>query len=187
MLVGVVGRVADAKAPDVFLRSAALIKAEIPEAHFLWIGSGNAALLRRCREFEMSLGLTGRMHWLGHRDDVAKIMRALDLMVLPSRREGFPLVLGEAMACRTPIVATNIDPIREAVGPDCEALLVPPDDARALAEAAVRVLRDPALAGRLRKGGAKRAAALSWSTAATRTERIYRDVLAAETDPSRLQ
>ena len=186
-LIGVVGRVAEAKAPDVFLRSAARIKAKIPEAHFLWIGRGNHTLLRRDRNLQMSLGLAGKMHWLDHRDDVADIMRALDLMVLPSRREGFPLVLGEAMACCTPIVATNIGPIREAVRPDREAMLVPPDDAQALAQAAIRVLRDPALACRLRRAGAKRAATFSWSTAATLTEGIYRDVLAAERDLTSLQ
>lgn len=178
-LVGVVGRVAEQKAPEVFLQAAGRIAAEVPNVHFLWIGTGPPDALRQLRDHEVSLGLDGKMHWLGNRDDVPDILRALDLMVLPSRWEGFPLVLAEAMACRAPIVGTNIGPIQEAARPDREALLVAPDDAPALAAAAIRVLRDRPLAERLRRAGAKRAAALSMPSTAAAIGKIYQNVLAA--------
>jgi glycosyltransferase involved in cell wall biosynthesis len=73
--------------------------------------------------------------------DVPGFLRELDLFCLPSRREALPLALLEAMAAGLPCVATDVGDVRTAVAD--AALLVPPDDERALTEALDGLLRDP--------------------------------------------
>jgi glycosyltransferase involved in cell wall biosynthesis len=77
---------------------------------------------------------------LGHRDDAPDLLAAADVVVLPSRREGLPGTLIEAMFLEAPIVASDIPPVREVVGPDTPAALVPVGDRRALADAIVGIL-----------------------------------------------
>jgi glycosyltransferase involved in cell wall biosynthesis len=93
-------------------------------------------------------GLQDAVRFLGERDDVADLLCAADVFVLPSMREGIPGVVQEAMALRAPIVASDIGPVREAVGDPPLAELVPPGDSQALGRAVLRVLDDPANAAR---------------------------------------
>jgi glycosyltransferase involved in cell wall biosynthesis len=97
--------------------------------------------------------------FLGHRGDVGRLLAAAAVFVLPSRWEGQPLVLQEALRAGVPIVATRVGGIPGLVGGDA-ALLVAPGDAAALAAAVRAVLTDPALAGRLRAAARSRAGTL---------------------------
>jgi len=97
--------------------------------------------------------------FLGHRGDVGRLLAAAAVFVLPSRWEGQPLVLQEALRAGVPIVATRVGGIPGLVGDDA-ALLVAPGDAAALAAAVRAVLTDPALAGRLRAAARSRAGTL---------------------------
>lgn len=90
--------------------------------------------------------LEGRLELLGHRDDVGDLLAAADVVVVPSRREGLPGVIVEAMALGTPVVASDLPGCREALGDDL-GVLVAPGDPAALADALDRVLRDPGCAG----------------------------------------
>ncbi|MCS6920639.1 MAG: glycosyltransferase family 4 protein [Elioraea sp.] len=85
-------------------------------------------------------------------------------LLFPSRYEGFGLPPLEAMACGCPVIAGNAGAVPEVVGED--ALLVPPEDARALVAALDRLLGDASLANRLREGGRRRAARFTWRAAA---------------------
>ena len=80
--------------------------------------------------------------WLGHVEDISGLWARAHIAVLPSRREGLPLSLMEAAACARAMVATGVPGCREIVIPGETGLLVPVDDARALAEAMGRLLRD---------------------------------------------
>jgi glycosyltransferase involved in cell wall biosynthesis len=82
---------------------------------------------------------------LGHVDDICEVWRQAHIAVLPSRREGLPKSLLEAAACGRPIVATDVPGCREIARPDFNAVLVPPDDPAALADAIGRLAADPAL------------------------------------------
>lgn len=82
---------------------------------------------------------------LGHVADIRDVWKAAHIAVLPSRREGLPKSLLEAAACGRPIVATDVPGCREIARPGVNALLVPPDDAPALADAIARLARDSAL------------------------------------------
>ncbi|HUY35625.1 MAG TPA: glycosyltransferase [Pirellulales bacterium] len=95
------------------------------------------------------LGLTDRVHFAGWRDDVAEILRASRLLVLPSRWEGMPNVVLEAMAARLPVVATDVEGVRALLGPRADLQTVAKDDPRAFAERVVAVLSDASLAARL--------------------------------------
>jgi mannose/cellobiose epimerase-like protein (N-acyl-D-glucosamine 2-epimerase family)/glycosyltransferase involved in cell wall biosynthesis len=85
------------------------------------------------------------LSYLGHIDDIAAFWASAHIAVLPSRREGLPLTLLEAAACGRPLVATDVPGCREIARAGVNALLVPPDDAQALADAIARLAADGAL------------------------------------------
>ena len=86
-------------------------------------------------------------------DDIAAFWAAAHIAVLPSRREGLPLTLLEAAACGRPLVATDVPGCREIARPGLNALLVPPDDAQALADAIDRLASDSDLRQRFGRAG----------------------------------
>jgi glycosyltransferase involved in cell wall biosynthesis len=90
---------------------------------------------------------------LGHVADIREVWRAAHIAVLPSRREGLPLSLMEAAACGRPIVATDVPGCREIARNGINALLVPPDDAEALAEALGRLAADAPMRARFASAG----------------------------------
>ena len=128
------------KGVDVLIESLPAVTARHPEVRVLVAGREGAqteALAARARE----LGLRDVITFLGVRDDVAELMCAADVFVLPSRREGLPGSLLEAMALEVPIVATDIPQLREVVDERC-ALLVPPERPERLSFAIAAVLDD---------------------------------------------
>jgi glycosyltransferase involved in cell wall biosynthesis len=143
-VVGAVGRLTYQKAPEDFL--AALQLLDRPGAIGVWVGSGECAeqIARRAR------GLRGiRLILAGERGDVLEILPAFDIFALPSRYEGLPTAVVEAMLCGVPVIATAVNAVPDLVVPGETGLLVPPRRPAALA-AAVRYLLDfPAIADRL--------------------------------------
>jgi glycosyltransferase involved in cell wall biosynthesis len=130
------------KGLDVLLRALPVVRREFPRARLIVAGrEGNqtAALRGLTRELRLGDGVT----FLGPRSDVADLLCAADVFVLPTRREGFPGAVLEAMALEAPIVATAIPTVAEAVVPGEHALLVPPDDAKGLAVAIATALDSP--------------------------------------------
>ncbi len=119
--------------------------------------AGDGPLAGELRAQAVSLGVEAA--FLGHRDDVAELLAAAAVFVLPSRWEGQPLILQEALRAGAAIVATRVGGIPDLIGRDA-AVLVRPGDAQALAVAVRAVLADPPLAARLRAAAAVRAAAL---------------------------
>ena len=101
-----------------------------------------------------------------------------DVLVLPSRNEGWGLALMEAMACGKPVVATRVGGIPELVRDGVDGILVDPGDTKALASAICRLLNDPSERKRMGASGVERAASFSWDNAAEGVLRRYREVLA---------
>jgi glycosyltransferase involved in cell wall biosynthesis len=120
------------------LRAAATIASARPDATFLLIGNGvdegNAELMELVRQLELGT----RVRMLGHRDDVADLLAAVDVVILNSTAEGFPNSLAEAMCCGVPCVGTAVGDVPELIGDTGE--VVPASDPGALAAAVVRLL-----------------------------------------------
>ena len=150
-----VGRLAAQKGFGTLLEAAARWRGIMPKPLLVIVGEGplEAELKRQAAR----LGLDARFP--GHRDDVPALLAAAAVFVLPSVWEGQPLVLQEALRAAVPVVATRVGGTPDLTGEDA-ALLVPPGDARRLAEAVRAVLTDPALAARLRQAAADRGQAL---------------------------
>jgi glycosyltransferase involved in cell wall biosynthesis len=123
----------------------------------LLVIAGQGPLAADLQARAATLGLTVR--FAGHRVDVPALLAAADVFVLPSVWEGQALILQEALRAGVPVVATRVGGNPELTGEEA-AILVPPGDARRLAEAVRAVLGDPALAARLREAAAARARAL---------------------------
>jgi glycosyltransferase involved in cell wall biosynthesis len=154
-LVLAVGRLAAQKGFDVLLAAA---------AHWLELDpvplvaiTGDGPLAEELKARASALGVDAA--FLGHRDDVAELLAAAAVFVLPSRWEGQPLIVQEALRAGAVIVATRVGGIPDLVGGDA-ALLFEPGDATALAAAVSAVLTDVPLATRLRAAAARRGAAL---------------------------
>jgi len=123
----------------------------LPGLHLLVIGEGH---LRADIEAHIArLGLGGCIHLLGHRNDVPRILRALDAFVLSSKEEGFGGAALEAMACRLPVVSTDAGGMSDTVVHEKTGLLVPIRTPAALADAIIRVFKDDALVRTLRENG----------------------------------
>jgi glycosyltransferase involved in cell wall biosynthesis len=152
VVVGSVGRLADQKGYDVLLDATpALLEAD-PGIRILIVGDGprRGALQDRARR----LGVGHAVTLAGYRSDVETALAAMDVFVLPSRHEGFGIVAIEAMAMNVPVVATRIVGTVDSVG-EQRGVLVPPEDAPALAAAILQVLADGELRRRLVDTGAE--------------------------------
>jgi glycosyltransferase involved in cell wall biosynthesis len=97
------------------------------------------------------------VHWLGYRDDVPSVLRALDIAVVPSHWEGFGFIAAESMAASLPVVAADASSLPEIVRDGIDGILVPAHDAEALAGALVRLSRDPGMRARMGAAGKARA------------------------------
>ena len=153
------GRLAAQKGFDTLIAAAARWRDRRPEPLLAIAGTGPLAgdLARQAAE----LGVAVR--FLGWQEDLTGLLAAADVVVLPSRWEGQPLILQEAMCAGRPIVATDVGGVRELTG-DSGALLVSPGDPAAFAAAVLSVLDDAELAVKLGRAAARRAAALPTET-----------------------
>jgi glycosyltransferase involved in cell wall biosynthesis len=154
-LVLAVGRLTEQKGFSVLLEAAAQWRDIDPAPALVIAGEGPLSAALRARA--VALGVTAR--FTGRRDDVPALLAAAAVFVLPSRWEGQPLVLQEALRAGVPVVASRVGGIPDLTGEEA-ALLVPPGDADALAAAVRSLLDDPALAARQRVAARERAATL---------------------------
>jgi glycosyltransferase involved in cell wall biosynthesis len=146
-VVGEIARLAEVKGQRTLLRACASLDASVvlAGADLEQGGAYRAELEREAAQ----LGMAHRVHFLGYRDDAAALLRAFDVLALPSTTEGLPLVLLEAMDAGIPVVATPVGGVPELVTNGETGLLVPPEDPDALAAALGRLLAEPDTARRL--------------------------------------
>jgi glycosyltransferase involved in cell wall biosynthesis len=150
VLVGSVGRLTQQKGFDVLVHALSLTHRQ--DIHLLLVGAGEEE--KKLQSQAAGLGLEKRVHFTGYRRDVPRLLGALDLYVQPSRFEGMPNALLEAMAAGCAVVSTTVDGNRELIEDGVHGWLVAPEDSAALARAMRAALDDRAEA--LRRGAAAR-------------------------------
>jgi glycosyltransferase involved in cell wall biosynthesis len=153
-LIALVGRIEDQKGVDLLVRAVPTVVSGAPRTHVLVVGDGT----RRAEAEALAdeLGVAGRVHFTGWRHDLAEVMRAVDVLALPSRWEAFGIVNLEAMAAAKPVVGFAVEGIPEVVVHGETGLLSPAGAVDDLARDLVRVLTDPELAARLGAAGRRR-------------------------------
>jgi glycosyltransferase involved in cell wall biosynthesis len=155
-VIGLVARAHPMKDPGNLVRAAASLQARGHAIHLVIVGSGLDQTNRELAELVRECGLGAQVSLLGERTDIPEVVAGFDVAALSSAwGEGFPNVLGEAMACGVPCVATDVGDCGWVIGP--HGAIVPPRQSEALADALARLLelepdarRQLGLAGRAR-------------------------------------
>jgi glycosyltransferase involved in cell wall biosynthesis len=210
-VVGLVGQVQPIKGHEEFIRAAARVAAAVSDAQFLIVGDAfgepGQAFLRNLERLVDDLNLTTQVHFTGFRDDIPVVMRAVDVLAVPSQSEpGGPVVQGdsdvstwqqlprlrqigfgraviEGMAAGCAVVATQLDGMLEVLEPRRNGLLVPPGDVGSLAEALILLAKDPGLRQRLGSGGRQTAQGFTAEKHAARIQSLYDSVLEMSRSP----
>jgi glycosyltransferase involved in cell wall biosynthesis len=129
-VIGAIGRMVWQKGFEYLIQAIPDIVQDVPDAKFLLVGDG--PLKDKLKVRSEKLKVADRIIFTGFRSDIKEILSAIDVLVIPSLLEGFPMVTLEAMAMAKPIVATRIDGITEQITDGVDGILVPPKDPSAL-------------------------------------------------------
>ena len=167
------------KGPGLLVEAIRRLVADGLPVHATVIGNGDPDYLGRLRSLVSQYGLESRITFV-HALPAALLadrMRAADIVAVPSSSETFGLVALEAQACATPVVASRIDGLAEAVRDGHTGLLVSERTPSAWAEALRTLVLDPGLRRRLGAAAAARAGVMTWSATASRTAEVYAQLL----------
>jgi L-malate glycosyltransferase len=167
VLLGVVAQLSPWKGQDVAIEALGLLGEQQVDAHLLLVGSAkfvaratrfdNQAYVARLRALIAELGLADRVSWLGEREDVPELVRALDVLLLPSEEEPFGRALIEAMALEVPVLATAVGGPPEIITDGVEGYLLPPREPGAWAQAIRRITESPDAGAAMGRAGRLRA------------------------------
>jgi glycosyltransferase involved in cell wall biosynthesis len=175
-LIGLVGRLWMQKRVKDAIWAADLLKVIRDDVHLLVIGDGPQR--QRLLRFRENVRIRDKVHFLGHRADVADLLPHFDLLWSTSRFEGQSNAILEAMAAGVPVVATDIPGTRDLVVHGQTGYLVPVGDRAGITRYTDRLLNDPALAARLGQAGRQRALAeFSVEKMVARYVELYREVM----------
>lgn len=171
--IGFVGRFVPQKAPENLLRSFAKLAGRFPKARLMMVGDG--ALETSLREEARILGIADRVCWPGPLNG-AEAMFAFNLFVLPSRYEGFPYVLMEAMAAGLPIVMTHVGGTGTLVRDGENGFVVPPDSLDQLTAMLERLLADESLRKTMGQRGVEMVREFSIQKMVEKTVALYQSL-----------
>ena len=147
------------------------------DARLVLVGDGPE--YGRTRELVESLGLAEAVRYVGVVDDVAPLLGAADLLLLPSETESFGLVALEAMASGVPVVASDVGGLPEVVMHGTTGFLAPVGEVDAMADYCLKVLTDPSVLKRFAKAARKRAAEFDYRVIVPQYEAVYEKALGA--------
>jgi len=177
-LIGTVGELTPLKGQREFVLAANEVAKRFPDARFLVVGQDNSingSFRRELRRLVGVFGLEDRFLWLDWVEDIGKLLAAIDIFVSASHTESFGMAILEAMACGTPVVATDTDGARELLGPIADR--VPVNDPVKLAEAISSLLSDPGKSHLQAEASAEIARdRFSLDRMVRETERLYLDL-----------
>jgi glycosyltransferase involved in cell wall biosynthesis len=116
-LIGAAGRIDPIKGAPTFLKAVSILKRQNPRLRFIWIGKGEKHYQQSMHTLAEHYNLGGTLTWAGNCSNMVAAYNALDILVSSSHGEGFPNVIGEAMACGTRCVATDVGDTAQLIGP----------------------------------------------------------------------
>lgn len=184
-IVGFIGRFHPQKGIDYLLEAIPLILSHSPDCWFVFCGSGEEEA--RLKEKTQQLQIQHRVRFLGYQSQALEILSCFDISVMPSRWEGFPFVALETFSQQKPLVATRVGGVPELVH-EGNGVLVPPENAEALAQGIWQLLKDPVLAEKLARSGYETVCQkFAAPEMAKNTEKIYLDVLTNFTKKEHLE
>jgi glycosyltransferase involved in cell wall biosynthesis len=154
LFIGAIGRLVWQKGFEHLVQAMPKVLNEFPQTKVLIVGEG--PLRDDLEALAQKLKIEKHIIFANFRNDVKEILSALDIVVVPSLLEGFPMVTLEGMAMVKPIIATAIDGIKEQIVDGEAGILIPPRDPSAIAEAIVRLSTDKELAQNLGLEGRRR-------------------------------
>jgi len=159
-LSATIGQIGLRKGLDVLAQAATQVAQTAPNAHFVIIGERHSSKAESIA-FEKALqqkftdnDISGRLHFLGYRLDVPRLLGEIDLLVHPAKQEPLGLVIIEAAAAGVPILATRVGGIAEIVEDQVSARLVPANDPRALSDAFLELYQNKTLREQLKRTAA---------------------------------
>lgn len=165
------------KDQSTVVRAMAIVKARGFNLDLDLIGSGEERYLNPVRELVKSLGLQGRINFLGNTESSPELLGKYDIMIASSIAESFGIGLVEGMVSGLPVVATNIPPFREILGNGEYGLLFSEGDHEALASILIRLLQDDQELERLSNAAEERAAEYSPKKFLGRLVNLYQSLL----------
>lgn len=181
-VIGIASRISPDKGQLDFIRAAALIAGSYPDARFLVAGSPlfthDKAYQTLLQDEINRLGLQSKVHFTGFRDSVAPLYKTMDICVLASLSEPFGLVVTEAMACRTPVVATRSGGPQEIITDGRDGLLVNTGHPEEIARACLTLLESIDLRKTLAEAGALTVKERFWKQEARHISLLYDDLIA---------
>jgi glycosyltransferase involved in cell wall biosynthesis len=176
MVVGVVGGITPKKGHGTLVAAAPRVAASIPSVRFAFVGIESDGGAVRAEVHAMEL--EDRVRFLGYRSNASRLMRAFDLVCLPSLFEGMPVAMLEAMAIGVPVVATAVGGVPEVANGGRAAMIVPPRDPTALSDALAQVLSDEPLRMRLTEAAGWRVGDFDIERTTRATEDVYAELAA---------
>lgn len=160
------------------------VKKKIPNINLLIVGCGPQQ--RELEEIVEKLKIKKDVRFLGVREDVLKILKIIDVFVLPSQAEPFGLVILEAMALGKPVIGTKVGGIPEIISDQKTGILVPPGDSKALAKTIIELLTNDQKAKHMGEAGRRRVEKYFTSQAMVeKTENLYKKLLQGQKNENR--
>ena len=174
-VIGFVGRLEASKGVDVLLRALPGVLRERPDVRLVVVGTG--AEEPRLQGLAEQLGIDAAVRFVGFRDDARALLTRFDLLVVPSRTDGSPLVVHEALEAGVPVIGSAVGGIVDRLAGGAAGVLVPAGDVDELTAAILALLADPARRAQLAAAGRTLTAQVTYGAMMDAVERVYEDVL----------
>jgi glycosyltransferase involved in cell wall biosynthesis len=175
ILIGAIGRLVWQKGFEYLIGALPELLQRLPRSKIVLVGDG--PLRGELEELAEKEKVEENLIFAGFRSDIRDILSAIDVLVVPSLLEGFPMITLEGMAMAKPIIATRIDGIKEQIVDGESGILIPPRDPGAIAEAIVRLSTEKELAQNLGLEGRRRVEKeFTVERMVSETEKVYQSL-----------
>ncbi|MBK9099574.1 MAG: glycosyltransferase [bacterium] len=178
IIIGTVCRLEPQKGISYLLLAMKIILTKFPSVKLEIVGDGS--LLHELEALAKKIGISNSVKFFGKFADVIPFYKRMHVFVLPSLYEGFGIVLLEAMASGIPVIATNVDGIKEVVVDGESGILIPAKNPEAIADAVLNIIENPQLAEKLVDAGVKRSKLFDIREHVMKLDNFYANLLGAE-------